>query len=111
MKLFNDKCMKSVILLISLSIYTPDILCVSDGFAFNASGGTGRAEVTVGNETDLLTYAESTAPYVITVSGTIQLTNYLQILSDKTIQGRTQLQQSSGTLLSEMVIEMLLYAI
>jgi pectate lyase len=100
MRIFNDKCMKSVILLTLLSIHTPKILCQSDGFAFNATGGTGGSAVTVDNETDLLTYAASTSPYIITVSGTILLTNYLQIFSNKTIQGK----DSNATIVGNIIV-------
>lgn len=66
----------------------------TNGYGSTATGGEGGAEVTVSNAADLLSYASSAAPFVINVSGTIDVTGgggtygkVVDVLSNKTIQG------------------------
>jgi pectate lyase len=59
-----------------------------DGYGRNAKGGAGGTSVTVTTAAQLHTYAESSATYIITVSGTIDLaTSPVTVKSNKTIQG------------------------
>lgn len=59
-----------------------------DGYGRNATGGAGGTAVTVTTAAQLHTYAESTATYIITVSGTIDLAgSNVSVKSNKTIQG------------------------
>jgi len=59
-----------------------------DGYGRNAAGGAGGTSVTVTTAAQLHTYAESSATYIITVSGTIDLAgSNVKVLSNKTIQG------------------------
>ena len=73
-------------LIILFGLYIP-VLHAADGFGGNATGGAGGTEVTVTTTNDLITYATSSLPYIITVSGTINLLSNLDISSDKTIRG------------------------
>ncbi len=59
----------------------------ADGFGDRTTGGAGGANVTVSTEVDLQTYAASTAPYIITISGTIVTTGNTVLNSNKTIRG------------------------
>jgi pectate lyase len=82
---------------IKLSIFFT-LLCLLGGFASQAqdgyamingatTGGAGGQTVTVSNATDLISYATSSSPYIIKVSGTITLTNRLDMAANKTIEG------------------------
>lgn len=51
------------------------------------TGGAAGPTVVVSNATDLNTYATSSQPYVIRVSGTITLSSRIEVASNKTIQG------------------------
>lgn len=59
-----------------------------DGYGRNATGGAGGTSVTVTSKSSFITYAQSSAAYIITVSGTIDLagTN-VNVAGNKTIQG------------------------
>jgi pectate lyase len=83
--LFNMKLVP-VQLLILFGSYLP-VLLAADGFGGNTTGGAAGAAVVVTTQSDLITYASSSSPYIITVSGTISLIGNLDIASDKTIQG------------------------
>lgn len=75
-------------------------LHAADGYGRNANGGAGGSSVTVTSAANLKTYAESSATYIITVSGTIDLagTN-IKVKSNKTIQGaNTSATIKNGTL-------------
>jgi pectate lyase len=73
------------------------VCCIStvfgaDGFGVSATGGAGGATVTVTNGADFLTYVETVdTPYIIQVSGTIQLSEAdggrVRIQSNKTLRG------------------------
>ena len=62
-------------------------LLAADGFGVRPIGGAGGTSVTVSTEVDLQTYAASTLPYIITISGTIVTTGNIVVNSNKTIQG------------------------
>lgn len=70
-----------------------------DGFGRNATGGAGGAIVTVTTTADLVTYATASAPYVISVQGTIVLGNNVNVASNKTIQGIDSTSTINGDLL------------
>lgn len=77
---------------ISLFCFTSDIFAIpADGWASangGTTGGAGGTVVTVDNFTDLETYAESSTPYIIQVSGTIDIgSDGFDIYSNKTIRG------------------------
>lgn len=76
----------SLQLLVLFGFYVPEVLA-ADGFGESATGGAAGAAVTVTTANDLITYAASSSPYIITISGTISLPGNLDIASDKTIQG------------------------
>jgi len=74
---------------VSLSFFASDVFA-ADGFAEGVIGGAGGETVTVSTAEDLKSFAESTLPYIIQVSGTIDLGTIggkLHIHSDKTIRG------------------------
>jgi len=83
--LFNRKLATGLLLLL-FGFYVP-FLYASDGFGGNATGGAAGTQIVVSTTSDLVAYAISSSPYIITVSGTIGLTNDLDISSNKTIQG------------------------
>jgi pectate lyase len=82
---FNLKLMALPMLI--LFCFCSSFLSAADGFGGNADGGADGTNVVVKTAVDLITYATSSLPYIITVSGTINLTDNLDIASDKTIQG------------------------
>lgn len=60
----------------------------ADGFGGNTTGGAGGTIVTVDNAADLEYYAEiSTVPYIIQISGTLNIGNSIEIRSNKTLRG------------------------
>src|SRR5215471_19274794 len=61
----------------------------ADGFGRNATGGAGGTSVTVTTAAQLKQYVESSATYIITVSGTINLGSgvSVKVQSNKTIKG------------------------
>lgn len=59
----------------------------SDGFGGSATGGAGGTQVTVSTALEFSSYVTSPLPYIITVTGTIQLNGNAIVASDKTIQG------------------------
>ena len=59
----------------------------ADGFGARTTGGAGGTTVTVTDDVDLQTYAASTAPYIIAISGMIVTTGNVVVNSNKTIQG------------------------
>ncbi len=65
--------------------YLPD----QDGFGGQATGGAGGAMVTVSTEADFLDYATRSDPYIVRVSGTIDLGDFgrVWVTSNKTIEG------------------------
>ncbi|BCU78411.1 hypothetical protein llg_31260 [Luteolibacter sp. LG18] len=78
---------------------------LSDGYGSAATGGQGGTAVTVTTTAQLLSYATSALPYIINVSGTIQVTggagsggNRVDIKSNKTIQGVDGASTVIGTL-------------
>jgi pectate lyase len=80
--------MRTVLIILVLLFAIPFFIFAQDGFGRNATGGAGGATVTVTNAADFTTYATSTSPYIITVSGTIALNaSSLHVTSNKTIQG------------------------
>lgn len=80
----------------NLGGWLPELTTVDfqDGFGLACTGGSGGQAVTVTNSSELLAYATSTEPYVINVSGTINITGAsgsdgkrVDVRSNKTIQG------------------------
>ena len=67
----------------------PAMQAASGGWADvpGVTGGSGGVTVTVTNETDLRTYAQATSPYIVRVSGVIELSSTLQVASDRTLEG------------------------
>ncbi|MBN1127327.1 MAG: hypothetical protein JXA82_20160 [Sedimentisphaerales bacterium] len=67
------------------------MLCAVDGFATvgnGTTGGAGGTLVTVDNVTDLERYAETpNTPYIIQISGTIEIGSNITICSNKTLRG------------------------
>jgi pectate lyase len=72
----------------------------ADGFGVRTTGGAGGTTVTVTTEGELQTYAASTLPYIITISGRIQTPGNLIVQSNKTIQG----EDTSSTLMGDLYI-------
>ena len=70
-----------------LLILLPSIIFAQDGFGENANGGKGGTNITVTSATEFITYATSSLPYIITVSGTININGNVNITSNKTIEG------------------------
>jgi pectate lyase len=58
-----------------------------DGAAASVTGGSAGQSVSVSTAADLRTYAESTTPYTINVSGVINLGGAVLVKTNKTIQG------------------------
>ncbi|MBN1816238.1 MAG: hypothetical protein JW828_02685 [Sedimentisphaerales bacterium] len=77
-------------------------LCAVDGFATmggGTTGGAGGTLVTVDNVTDLERYAETpNTPYIIRISGTIEIGNSITICSNKTLRG----EDSNATLIGNL---------
>jgi pectate lyase len=96
--LFNIK-LASGLLLLLFGFYVP-FLFASDGFGGNTTGGAAGTNVVVSTTSDLVGYAISSSPYIITVSGTIGLTNNLDISSNKTIQG----EDTNSTVIGDLRI-------
>ena len=96
--LFNIKLVSRLLLLL-FSFYVR-FLFASDGFGGNATGGAGGTNVVVSTTSDLVAYAISSSPYIITVSGTIGLTGNLDISSNKTIQG----EDTNSTVIGDLRI-------
>jgi len=84
-------------LLFLFCFYVP-ILSAADGFGGNVTGGAAGATVTVTTASDLITYATSSSPYIIIVSGSISLLSNLDITSNKTIQGEDSSSTINGNL-------------
>jgi pectate lyase len=83
-----------------LFCFTSDTLA-ADGFGQYATGGAGGAIVTVTTAADFNTYVKSTSPYIIQVSGTINLTPIgykVYITSNKTIRGINSSSKIIGNL-------------
>lgn len=78
---------KILLLIFILITILPALLFAADGFGVNANGGAAGINVNVANATDFTIYANSSLPYIITVSGSIILSGNLNITSNKTIQG------------------------
>ncbi|WP_281254890.1 immunoglobulin domain-containing protein [Nibricoccus aquaticus] len=73
---------------VSLMVGSASALPVADGFAVAATGGGSATPITVTTAADFRTQAESTAPAVIRVSGTLNLgATKVAVKSNKTIQG------------------------
>ena len=73
----------------------------ADGFGQYATGGAGGAIVTVSTAADFNTYVKSTLPYIVQVSGTIDLTPIgykVYITSNKTIRGINSSSKIIGNL-------------
>lgn len=87
--------MKRVLLLvgvaaISLFLFTSSNAFAVDGWASmngGTTGGAGGSTVTVSDLTQFETYAESSSPYIIQVSGTINIGSGVNVTSNKTIRG------------------------
>ncbi len=79
--------LKAAIVILSGIVLSASSVFAADGFGRAATGGAGGKAVTVTNAAQLTTYATAAAPYIITVSGTITLSDNLHITSNKTIQG------------------------
>jgi pectate lyase len=92
--------MKKILFSVPFILFTsiPFILLAADGFGDNASGGTDGTAVTVTNTDNFISYATSSSPYIITVSGTINLIANLYITSNKTIQGTDSNATINGNL-------------
>lgn len=72
---------------VALTVNPAPVAGAPDGYAGLATGGTTGTAITVTTAADLRTYAESAPAYVITVSGTINLSGSVAVKSNKTIQG------------------------
>jgi len=71
----------------------------ADGFGQYTTGGSGGTVVTVSNAADLEYYAESsTNPYIILISGTIDIGSSIEIRSNKTLRGL----DSNATLIGQL---------
>lgn len=87
----------------------------ADGYGRNATGGAGGASVTVTTPAQLRQYAESTTPYIITVSGTINVDATgvaVKVKSNKTIKGANSsatvignLDLSNGGVVNNVIIQ------
>jgi pectate lyase len=73
----------------------------ADGWGENATGGQGGTAITVDNATDFETYTESASPYIIRVSGIIDIGGTVNVTSNKTIEGI----DSSSTLIGQVGFE------
>ena len=96
--LFNIKLVSGLLLLL-FSFYVR-FLFASGGFGGHATGGAAGTNVVVSTTSDLVAYAISSSPYIITVSGTIGLTGNLDISSNKTIQG----EDTNSTVIGDLRI-------
>lgn len=72
---------------VALTVNPAPIPGAPDGYATLVTGGAAGTSVTVSTAAELRTYAESAPAYVITVSGTINLSGSVAVKSNKTIQG------------------------
>ncbi len=78
------------ILLTLLYLSVSNVSNAQDGYSMvngTTTGGAGGNTVTVTTAANLITYATSTSPYIIRVSGTITLSNRLDVAANKTIEG------------------------
>lgn len=81
-RLVLASALPALCLLASTSLYA------ADGYGRNVTGGAGGSSVTVTTAVQLRQYAESSANYIITVSGTIDLGGTsVKVKSNKTIRG------------------------
>ncbi len=71
----------------SLSVNPLPVAQAPDGTASQVTGGSAGTTVTASTPAELKNYAESSSAYVITLSGTVTLTEPLLVKSNKTIQG------------------------
>ncbi|MFT3868812.1 MAG: immunoglobulin domain-containing protein [Nibricoccus sp.] len=72
---------------VALTVNPAPIPGAPDGYATLVTGGAAGTAITVTTAAELRTYAESAPAYVITVSGTINLSGSVAVKSNKTIQG------------------------
>jgi pectate lyase len=70
----------------------------SDGYAGNVTGGAGGTSVTATTAAQLIADVASTSPMIITVSGTITLSDNCRVASNKTIQGANSSATINGDL-------------
>lgn len=87
-------------LLLVFSIINGSIAFASDGFGGSATGGTGGTSIAVTTAAEFASYATSALPYIITVTGTINLGANAAITSNKTIRGA----DSSATINGDLYI-------
>jgi pectate lyase len=78
---------KRIALVFILNIAAASFMIAADGFGRNATGGAAGTAVTVNNAVDFANYVALPSPYIITVSGTINLGGNVYVASNKTIQG------------------------
>ncbi len=97
MKTINIKILTLCFIFILIVIMVSSAIA-ADGFGGNATGGAGGTAVTVTGAADFTTYATSSSPYIITVSGTITLTGNVLVQSNKTIQGINESATINGNL-------------
>jgi pectate lyase len=71
----------------ALVVTIGSVVANPDGSAATTTGGSAGQTVTASTAADLRTYAQSTTPYVINVSGVINLGGSVLVKSNKTIQG------------------------
>ncbi|BAV06693.1 Por secretion system C-terminal sorting domain-containing protein [Filimonas lacunae] len=84
------KTLLLTILFIFLYLSASTVAIAQDGYCMingTTTGGAGGTTVTVTNATNLITYATSSSAYIIRVSGTITLSNRLDVAANKTIEG------------------------
>ncbi len=97
MKTINIKILTICFIFILIVIMVSSAIA-ADGFGGNATGGAGGTAITITNASNFTTYATSSSPYIITVSGTITLTGNVLVKSNKTIQGADGNATISGDL-------------
>lgn len=74
--------------LAAMAFLSASALQAADGYGRNTTGGAGGANVTATTAAQLRSYAESATPYIITISGTIDLgSTSVKVKSNKTIKG------------------------
>lgn len=82
--------LRLAISLILLCLFGNSVSHAQDGYSMingTTTGGAGGTTVTVTNAANLITYATSSSPYIIRVSGTITLSSRLDVTANKTIEG------------------------
>lgn len=83
---------------VALAVTQDSAAFLPDGAATVVTGGSAGSTVTATTAANFKSYAESTTPYIINVSGTLSLSGPVSVKSNKTIQGVNGSSTITGSL-------------